>query len=176
MLALTVSTKITDPIDFDNKCDGSLPLEDILHRDPSLIRLFQDIDRSKASPWALTNAYKNHATRVLRILELQDEIDGLVYCDYASADFACKPQKAFFDMALARAGASDPSRSYFVDDSLVNVQAAKALGWGSCVYFLERDDSEEETSHESLEGVDHTIHNLQQLRTIWPEVFRSTNL
>ena len=59
LLALTVSAIITDPIDFDNKCDGSLPLEDILHRDPSLIRLFQDIDRSKASPWALTNAYKN---------------------------------------------------------------------------------------------------------------------
>ena len=41
-----------------------------------------------------------HATRVLRILELQDHIDGLVYCDYASADFTCKPQKAFFDMVI----------------------------------------------------------------------------
>jgi len=77
-------------------------------------------------------------------------------------------------MALAQAGISDPSRSYFVDDSLKNVQAAKALGWGSCVYFLEHDDPEAQASHAPFEGVDHTIHDLQQLRTIWPEVFRST--
>ena len=47
-----------DALDFNEKCDGSLPLEDMIDPDPSVRELFQDIDRSKARVWALTNAYK----------------------------------------------------------------------------------------------------------------------
>lgn len=47
-----------DPLDFNVKCDGSLPLEDMIKPDPSVRKLFQDIDRTKARVWALTNAYK----------------------------------------------------------------------------------------------------------------------
>ncbi len=47
-----------DPLDFDEKCDGSLPLEEMIKPDPSLRKLFEDIDRSKARVWALTNAYR----------------------------------------------------------------------------------------------------------------------
>jgi len=47
-----------DALDFNEKCDGSLPLEDMINPDPSVRKLFQDIDRSKARVWALTNAYK----------------------------------------------------------------------------------------------------------------------
>jgi len=50
-------THLIDPLDFDEKCDGSLPLEDMLRPNPTLRRLFEDIDRSKARVWALTNAY-----------------------------------------------------------------------------------------------------------------------
>jgi len=46
-----------DPLDFDRKCDGSLPLKEMIKPDPSLIKLFNDIDRSKCRVWALTNAY-----------------------------------------------------------------------------------------------------------------------
>ena len=49
---------ILDPLDFDKKCDGSLPLEDMIKPDPDLRRLLQDIDQSKVRVWALTNAYK----------------------------------------------------------------------------------------------------------------------
>ena len=48
----------SDPIDFDRKCDGSLPLEQIIKPDPALRKLLEDIDRSKVRVWALTNAYK----------------------------------------------------------------------------------------------------------------------
>ena len=48
----------SDPLDFDKKCDGSLLLEDMIQPDPNIRKLFQDIDRSKARVWALTNAYK----------------------------------------------------------------------------------------------------------------------
>ena len=53
-----------DPLDFNDKCDGSLPLEDMIQPDPSIRKLFQDIDRSKAHIWALTNAYKTVRLRM----------------------------------------------------------------------------------------------------------------
>jgi len=47
-----------DALDFDRKCDGSLPLEDMIPYNPAVRKIFEDIDRSKARVWALTNAYK----------------------------------------------------------------------------------------------------------------------
>lgn len=77
-------------------------------------KLFEDIDRSKAQVWALTNAYEpvrniilstgfsdafsKHARRVLKILKLDNLIDGLVYCDYTMDDFSCKPEPEFYQM------------------------------------------------------------------------------
>lgn len=37
-----------------------------------------------------------HAQRVLRILGVEDQIEGLVYCDYSLPNFACKPEPEFF--------------------------------------------------------------------------------
>ena len=39
------------------RCDQTLPLEDMIKPDPKLRKLLEDIDRSKARVWALTNAY-----------------------------------------------------------------------------------------------------------------------
>jgi pyrimidine and pyridine-specific 5'-nucleotidase len=52
-------------MDFDEKCDGTLPLEDLIKPNPSLRKLFQDLDRSKVRVWALTNAYKNVRIHVI---------------------------------------------------------------------------------------------------------------
>jgi hypothetical protein len=48
----------TDPLDFDRECDASLPLENMLKPNPSVRKLFEDIDKKKARVWALTNAYR----------------------------------------------------------------------------------------------------------------------
>jgi hypothetical protein len=45
-----------DPLDFDQKCDGALPLEDMIKPNPALRKLMEDIDRKKARVWAFTNA------------------------------------------------------------------------------------------------------------------------
>ena len=58
MLGLLALTVLSDPLDFDRKCDGSLPLEDMIKFDPNLRKLFEDIDKSKARIWAITNAFK----------------------------------------------------------------------------------------------------------------------
>ena len=39
-----------------------------------------------------------HAERVLRILKLDDLMEGLVYCDYLVKDFVCKPEPEFYQM------------------------------------------------------------------------------
>lgn len=49
---------LADPLDFDAKCDCSLPLEQMIKPDPALKQLFRDIDRSTVRVWALTNAYR----------------------------------------------------------------------------------------------------------------------
>jgi len=158
-----------DPIDFDQKCDGSLPLEDILKPDAALRKLLQDIDRSKARVWALTNANINHASRVLRNLGVDDLFEGVVYCDYSIPNFACKPEHEFYDEAMIRAAVSNPAQCLFVDDSLKNVRAAKALGWGSSVYFREKDADRPDA--EGV-GVDATISDLEELRTVWAHLFK----
>ncbi|KAF4602061.1 hypothetical protein EYR40_005263 [Pleurotus pulmonarius] len=168
-----------DPIDFDRKCDGSLPLEDMITPSESLRQLFLDIDRSKFRVWALTNAYRTHAERVLKILDLSDQIDGLVFCDYAEPNFVCKPEPAFYEQALKAANVSDPALCYFIDDNKSNVLAAKQLGWGRCVHFCEH-------GLESVEGGKKlvinnsdinnneivSVTNLEALRSVWPEIFK----
>jgi hypothetical protein len=76
--------------------------------------------------------------------------------------------------ALEKAKISDPSKCHFVDDNLQNVQAAKKLGWGSCVYFRERRAIDGELrDKEEVEGVDATIESLEELRTLWKHVFKT---
>ncbi|KAF8621583.1 hypothetical protein AX15_007608 [Amanita polypyramis BW_CC] len=171
-----------DPLDFDRQCDGSLPLEEMINSDPELVKLFEDIDRTKVRVWALTNAYKLHAQRVLRILELEHLVDGLVYCNYETKDFTCKPEPKYYKMAMQQAGISDPSKCYFVDDSIQNVVAAREQGWGHCVHFFEKElellEGGEARCISSSVGngedrVAEEISDLQQLRQVWPEIFKS---
>nr|GAT59911.1 pyrimidine 5-nucleotidase [Mycena chlorophos] len=174
-----------DPLDFDSQCDQALPLEDLIKPNPRLRQLILDIDRDKVQLWALTNAYRHHAARVLRIVNVHDLFgDNVIYCDYEQPNFSCKPDAEYYHQALLKTGISDPANVYFVDDSRLNVKAAKsaAVGWGHVAHFCERGlvhvegGKAKEISHvEPIAGVD-VIEDLEELRTIWPEVFStSTN-
>jgi len=46
-----------DALDFDAKCDASLPLEDLLKPDPKTRKLLEDFDPAVSRLWGLTNAY-----------------------------------------------------------------------------------------------------------------------
>ena len=41
-----------------------------------------------------------HATRVLRILRLDDLIEDIVFCDYAVPGFSCKPEPEYYQQVL----------------------------------------------------------------------------
>ena len=47
--------------------------------------------------------------RVLKILNVNDLVDGLVFCEYADPNFSCKPEREYYDMVrLYRVTARQP--------------------------------------------------------------------
>ena len=82
---------------------------------------------------------------------------------------------------MQQAGVQDPAKCLFVDDSVNNLKAAKAVGWIRCVHFREHDPTAPEKpsvndtpggqeEHPTEEGTP-VINNLQQLRDVWPDIF-----
>jgi pyrimidine and pyridine-specific 5'-nucleotidase len=37
-----------------------------------------------------------HAERVLKVLNLRDLMEDVIYCDYASEHFTCKPEPEYY--------------------------------------------------------------------------------
>jgi len=140
----------------------------------------EDIDRSRCRVWALTNAYRTHAQRVLEILNLRDQIEGVVFCDYQEEDFLCKPEPAFYSRAMQQAGVNDFRKCLFVDDSHGNVVGAKRFGWTRSVHFREDGHGMDEAfTADHMVGKQEppdedeipVINDLQQLREVWPDIF-----
>lgn len=65
-----------DPLEYNSRVDDALPLENVLHPDPELRSLIEDMDRSKVRLWLFTNAYVTHGKRVVRLLGIEDLFDG----------------------------------------------------------------------------------------------------
>jgi pyrimidine and pyridine-specific 5'-nucleotidase len=102
------------PLDFNSHVDDALPLEDLLEPDPELRKMLQDIDKSKVKLWLFTNAYVNHGRRVVRLLEIEDQFEGLTYCDYGAKPMRCKPHLEMFNKAMKEACVEDVKACYFV--------------------------------------------------------------
>lgn len=84
--------------------------------------------------------------------------------------------------AMERANMTDPSKCYFIDDNRKNVDAAQVLNWGHCVHFCEKgleameggrikeiDDAREPGS---LDNDVTQVQTLEDLRKVWPEIFK----
>ncbi|KAI8266217.1 hypothetical protein K4K58_010157 [Colletotrichum sp. SAR11_239] len=159
-----------DPMDFNAKVDDALPLENILKPDAELRQLLEDIDRDKVRMWLFTNAYVNHGKRVVKLLGIEDQFEGLTYCDYDQVPFICKPAKAMFHKAMKEAGIDRPEDCYFVDDSYANCKSAEELGW-TAAHLVEEDLPVPETKAST-----HQIRHLRELRDAYPQLFKSTGL
>jgi pyrimidine and pyridine-specific 5'-nucleotidase len=105
-------------------------------------------------------------------------LQGLIYCDYADPNFSCKPEEEYYNDALAKANVTDPLKCYFIDDSKINVDAAKRLGWGHCVHFCERGLVAVEGGRAKEIGTEYNspsqdaVTTLEELRTVWKELFK----
>ncbi|KAH7084192.1 Haloacid dehalogenase-like hydrolase-domain-containing protein [Paraphoma chrysanthemicola] len=158
-----------DALEYNSKVDDALPLEEVIKPNPELRKLIQDIDTSKVRLWLFTNAYITHGRRVVKLLGVDDLFEGITFCDYGSDKFYCKPHKEMFDKAMQEAGIESNQKCYFVDDSYINCEAAEKRGW-NVAHLLDPNDAEPPTQASKYQ-----IRSLQELRTIFPEVFKSSS-
>lgn len=112
-----VSHHQIDPLDYNRKVDDALPLEDIIKPNEGLKQLLRDIDRNRVRLWLFTNAYVTHGQRVVRLLEIEDQFDGITYCDYSKQPIVCKPHEEMFAKAMREAGIDRAEDCYFVGTS-----------------------------------------------------------
>ncbi|KAF2205728.1 pyrimidine 5-nucleotidase [Delitschia confertaspora ATCC 74209] len=158
-----------DALDYNTKVDDALPLEDVIKPNPTLRKLLEDIDRSKVRLWLFTNAYITHGKRVVKLLGVDDQFEGITYCDYGSEKFFCKPHTEMFEKAMKEAGVESVKNCYFVDDSHLNCKAAHALGWTTAHLLDPRDPDPEHKASQ------YQIRSLEELREIFPQFFKSSS-
>lgn len=174
-----------DPLEFNREVDDALPLDNILKPDPQLRRLLQDIDTSKVKPWLLTNAYINHARRVVKLLQVEDLFEGVTYCDYSHTPLICKPSQDMYEKAEIDSGAESAEQCYFVgmylpfglhllaytdslrqDDSHLNCKHAEARGW-TTVHLVEPG-----LQVPRVPACNYMVRSLEELRTLFPGFFK----
>lgn len=175
-----------DPLEYNTKVDDALPLDDIIKPNAKLRQLLEDFDRSKVNLWLFTNAYIRHGQRVIKLLGIEDLFDGITYCDYGAERLLCKPEVAMYEKAMREAGMTDPHDCYFIgelpfvhciqtqpahrntDDSALNAAAGKRFGW-KCAHLVEPG-----WAAPTDPVADFQISDLEELRTIFPELFKSS--
>ncbi len=114
-----------DPLDYYRKVDDAVPLDSLIRPNPQLRRLLEDIDKSKVKLWMFTNAYVNHAKRVVKLLGVADLFEGITYCDYGEAAdneiLACKPRRESFERAMKESNAASVEDCFFVGKDLLSL-------------------------------------------------------
>jgi len=173
-----------DPLEYNAKVDDALPLDALIKPRAELKRLLADIDTSKVKPWLLTNAYVNHAKRVIRLLEVEEYFEGITYCDYSKMPLVCKPHPDMYHKAMRDAGVKKYEDCFFVgkppslpfglfivvtfnqDDSYGNCKASQELGW-TTAHLVEEGVKAPRTPASKYQ-----ISDLEELRTTFPQFFR----
>ncbi|RKF72824.1 Uncharacterized protein C24B11.05 [Golovinomyces cichoracearum] len=154
-----------DPLGYNHEVDDALPLESILAPDPKLQTLLRDFDKSKVKLWLFTNAYINHAKRVVRILGVEDMFEGMTFCDYGQSKLICKPHTEMYEKAMEEADVKDFNMCYFVDDSEMNCSKADELGW-TAVHLLE-----DKECSPTPKPCKYQVRSLEELRFLFPQFF-----
>ncbi len=138
-----------DPLVYDEFVDGGLPLDKLLQPNTKLQQILQFLNEH-GSCWVFTNAGKSHATRVLKLLQLESLFAGVIYCDYSEPNFPAKPDRLAFQRAMQCVGVDDPARCYFFDDSVGNIRTAREIGWKAVYVNEEATNCTEEFSVEEI--------------------------
>lgn len=101
-----------------------LPLTQFIQPDPELRRMLTSLPQRK---FIFTNADREHAARVLQVLQLEDCFDGII--DVRAIDFVCKPDPLAYRLALKLSGENNPASCLLVDDSIRNLAPARLMGF-----------------------------------------------
>jgi len=101
-----------------------LPLQHFIQPDPAIRTILKRYPLPKV---IFTNADRNHARRVLRVLDLEDCFDLII--DILDMSPHCKPMPEAFSIALQKVGNPDPANCVLIDDMPVNLATARWLGF-----------------------------------------------
>lgn len=101
-----------------------VPLTKYLKPEPQITAMISAINYAK---FIFTNADKAHAKRVLDHLGYTNIFQSLI--DIRALEFHCKPEPKAYQLAMERAGVSEPSKCILIDNSLRNILAAQNFGF-----------------------------------------------
>lgn len=152
--------QIHHQVDADKYLDyvHDLPLEQYLQPNPALRRLLLSLPQQR---WIFTNADAGHARRVMAILGVGDCFTGII--DIRALDFACKPEPAAYQRALALAGDPAPQQCILLDDSLTNLAAARQIGFTTV--WISQNGSTHPAAQFTLSGL---LEMPRKLPCLWP--------
>jgi putative hydrolase of the HAD superfamily len=101
-----------------------IPLETMLHPDARLREILKTTPYHKI---IFTNSSREHALRVLKSLDIADQIEQII--DILSLEFVNKPDPGAYTRALTLSGDPDPRDCTMIDDRLANLIPAGQLGF-----------------------------------------------
>jgi len=101
-----------------------IPLEKFISYSPALKEILTSLPQAL---WVFTNSDREHAKRVLNILNLEHVFQGIV--DVYALDFKAKPHPRAYRKALALAKIQSPSKCVLFDDLSQNLIPANELGF-----------------------------------------------
>lgn len=133
-----------------------LPLEDYIQLDLQLRKILLSLSQKK---WIFTNADRNHASRVLKIMGLSDCFEGIL--DVKAIGFLCKPEVEAYQRALTLANEDKPENCVLLDDSIRNLVPAKDLGFTTILVG----------SNGSSPAVDYAINSIHELPQAMPALW-----
>lgn len=144
-----------------------IPVHNLLSRDEELRSMLLEMDPS-IPKYIFTASVSHHAIRCIQTLGIEDLFVDVIDCK--KCNFETKHSKHSFDVAMRIAGVQDPESCLFLDDSVTNICAARAVGWRSVlVGRVGRDHGKPiESEHAELE-----IDRIIEFRSVLPELFQS---
>ena len=128
-----------------------VPLDQFIDPNPGLLEVLQTYPQRKV---IFTNADKNHAKRVLKILGIDQFFDSII--DVVSVAPYCKPHPEAFRIALEIENLQDGSGCVLLDDKAENLDTARQFGFHTILIGNHQNGSH---SHEQ-------ISNLMQLPAV----------
>ena len=139
-----------------------VPLE--IERDEALRGMLERIETPK---WVFTASAAAHARRCLAALGIDDLFEGII--DVRAVGFETKHSPKAYEAAMRIAGVEDPAACLFLDDSVSNMKAARAMGWTNVLVGTHARDGGELIV---CEHADHIISTVHDFEALMPEHFR----
>lgn len=122
-----------------------IPLEDYISFSPELKVILSSLPQPL---WVITNADRDHARKVLELLQLDQTFSGIA--DIHALHFQVKPDPRAYQRALDMAGADSPDRCVIFDDLAQNLPPAKELGFYTVLVHAHASDHPADQRIQSL--------------------------